>query len=189
MTAVELRRWTVAEYHRLIETEILTASDRVELINGEIIRMSPQGPPHASTTQQSDEALKQTLGAQVTVRVQLPITLATSEPEPDLAIVKRRADAYSTAHPYPDDILLIVEVSDSTLEFDRTTKAQTYGKAGILEYWVIDVAGRNLYVLRQPNGNGYGTEMVLGGGDRVSPIAFLEVAIEVDSLLAPISVT
>jgi Uma2 family endonuclease len=186
MTAVELRRWTVAEYHRLIETEILTASDRVELINGEIIRMSPQGPPHASTTQQSDEALKQNLGAQVTVRVQLPITLATSEPEPDLAIVKRRADAYSTAHPYPDDILLIVEVSDSTLDFDRTTKAQTYGKAGILEYWVIDVAGRNLYVLRQPNGNGYGTEIVLRGDDYVSSIAFPEVAIEVDSLLVPI---
>jgi Uma2 family endonuclease len=81
---------------------------------------------------------------------------------------------------------LIVEVSDSTLEFDRTTKAQTYGKAGILEYWVIDVAGRNLYVLRQPNGNGYGTEIVLREGDRVSPIAFQEVAIEVDSLLAPI---
>jgi Uma2 family endonuclease len=186
MTAVELRRWTVAEYHRLIETEILTASDRVELINGEIIRRSPQGPSHACTTQQSDEAMKQTLGSQAIVRVQLPITLATSEPEPDLAIVKRRADAYSTAHPYPDDILLIIEVSDSTLEFDLTTKAQTYGKAGILEYWVIDVAGRNLYVLRQPNGNGYETEMVLRGGDRVSPIAFSEVAIEVENLLVPV---
>jgi Uma2 family endonuclease len=75
------------------------------------------------------------------------------------------------------------------LEFDRTTKAQAYGKAGILEYWVIDVARRNLYVLRQPNGNGYETEMVLRGGDRVSPIAFSGVAIEVDSLLAPISAT
>jgi Uma2 family endonuclease len=72
------------------------------------------------------------------------------------------------------------------LEFDRTTKAQTYGKAGILEYWVIDVAGRNLYVLRQPNGDGYDKEIVLRAGDRVSPIAFPEVAIEVDSLLAPI---
>jgi Uma2 family endonuclease len=72
------------------------------------------------------------------------------------------------------------------LDFDRTTKAQAYGKAGILEYWVIDVAGRNLYVLRQPNGNGYGTEIVLNGGDRVSPIAFPEVAIEVENLLVPV---
>jgi hypothetical protein len=77
----------------------------------------------------------------------------------------------------------LVEVSDSTLDF--ATKAQTYGKAGILEYWVIDVAGRNLYVLRQPNGDRYGTEIVLKGGDRVSSIAFPEVAIEVDRLLAP----
>ncbi len=186
MTAVKLRSWTVAEYHQMINTGILASHDRVELLNGEIIHMSPQLPPHSSTTQNSDEFLKVLLGDRASIRVQLPITLSHSEPEPDLAIVRRRTDMYSAAHPSAADVFLIVEVSFTTLDFDRTTKAQIYGQAGIEDYWVLDVASRQLYVLRNPTSQGYGSELVLQEVDRISPLAFPNLTINVAQLFPPL---
>jgi Uma2 family endonuclease len=177
------RRWTVEEYHRMIEAGILTPIDRVELINGGIVCMPPQGLPHSSTTLRSDEYLKQKFGQRASVRVQLPITLLTSEPEPDLAIVRRRSDFYAAAHPQPEDILLIIEVSDTTLDFDRTTKANTYAEAGILEYWVLDVGGRQVYAMSEPDAGRYRSIARLTDSDHVSPIGFPDLEIVIAKLL------
>jgi Uma2 family endonuclease len=184
---VEHRRWTVEEYHRMIEAGILTQLDHVELINGEIVCMPPQGPPHSSTTLRSDEYLKQKFGQRASVRVQLPITLSTSEPETDLAIVRRRADFYAAAHPKPEDVLLIIEVSDTTLEFDRTTKANTYASAGILEYWVLDVVGRQVYAMSDPDRDAgkYRSATPLALTSCICPIGFPDVEIAIAKLLPP----
>jgi Uma2 family endonuclease len=184
--APQLRRWTVEEYHRMIQAGILATADQVELLDGEIVYMSPQGPPHAGTTQKSDEYLKPKLSQQASVRVQLPITLSTSEPEPDLAIVRRRDDMYAMGHPEPEDVLLLIEVADTTLNYDLNQKAKIYGKAGIQEYWVIDVAGRKIYVMREPYETGYRSQVVLSGGDRIFPLAFPDLEIAVDDLLLPV---
>jgi Uma2 family endonuclease len=181
--APQLRRWTVEEYHRMIQAGILTTDDQVELLDGEIVYVPPQDPPHSGTTQRSDGYLKQRFANRAHVRVQLPITLATSEPEPDLAVVRPDRRDYYDQHPHPEDIFLIVEIANTTLNTDLTNKAQIYGKANIQEYWVIDVVGQKIYVMREPYEAGYHSQVVLSAGDRILPLAFPELEIVVDSLI------
>jgi Uma2 family endonuclease len=182
----ELRRWTVMEYHQMIAAGILTERDRVELIDGEIIQMSPQGPAHSSSTHRSDKQLKRQLSEQADVRVQMPISLLTSEPEPDLVVVRVDERDYADQHPQPEDIFLVIEVSSTTLEFDLNVKGPTYAQAGIVEYWVLDLANRSLYVLREPNNTGYQSQTILNETDRISPLAFPNIEITIADLLAPV---
>ncbi len=180
MTFTEVRLWTVDEYHRMIETEILTTDDRVELLEGQIIQMSPQQPPHAATTQRASNYLRDLLAGKATIRAQFPITLRpNSEPEPDIAVVRIDPREYIDRHPAPDEIFLLLEVADATLRRDRNQKAKIYAQAGIADYWVLDVNVRRVYVLRQPGSETYERETILDENSTLSPLAFPDINVSV----------
>jgi Uma2 family endonuclease len=129
-------RFTRADYYRMAEAGILGEGDRVELIEGEIYRMSPIGPMHAGGVDRLNRLFSRTFGDAVIVRVQNPVVLDDySEPEPDLTLLRPRADFYTGEHPNPEDILLAVEVADSSADWDRRVKAPLYVRSGIPELW------------------------------------------------------
>jgi Uma2 family endonuclease len=183
MTSTPVRLWTVDDYHRMIEAQILTSSDRVELLEGQILQMSPQQPPRAATTQRASDYLRNLLTGRATIRVQLPITLRPkSEPEPDVAVVRIDTDEYQESHPTPDDIFLIVEVADTTLYTDGKQKAPAYAKAGIADYWVLNVNKRQVHVFREPDGENYRQAILLNEEDTLSLVAFPEIEVSINQL-------
>lgn len=134
------QRFTVAQYERMIETGILTDRDRVELLGGEIIAMAPVGSHHAACVDRMAERLVRVLAEWAIVRVQGPIQLGTdSVPQPDLAILRRRADFYGGAYPQAPDIWALVEVADTTIAFDRSVRVPLYAQGNIPEVWVVDL--------------------------------------------------
>jgi Uma2 family endonuclease len=176
-----LYQWSLEDYHRIIETGIL--SDRaVELLEGEIVQMSPEGPLHTFTNHEIAKYLRQLLDGLAEVREAHPITLDNSEPEPDLAVVHLPNTNYITHHPYPPEIYLLIEISNSTLTDDLERKKQIYARNGIAEYWVIDLQNRKLWVFRNPENNNYlkVTEVKIGTIDLVT---FPNIAIDVNKLL------
>lgn len=179
-----LRRFTVDEYHRMIETGILGENDRVELVDGWIIEMSPIGPPHMICVQLVASALDHHLPAGWTVRSQGPITLPTSEPEPDVTVVRGGIRDYSKRHPGGADIGLVVEVADTSLQFDRFQKGPQYAAAGISEYWIVNLAQRCVEVYRGPAAGKYpapevvrfdGTVEIVLAGEHVGKIAVADI--------------
>lgn len=182
MTATKNRLWTVEEYHRMIDAGILTPNDKVELLEGRIIQMSPQKPPHAATIQRSDRYLQNLFRDKADIRIQLPITLSTSEPEPDIAVVRINALAYSDHHPSAEEIFLLIEVAYTTLTFDRQEKAPIYARANILEYWILDIENRQVYIYRNPTTSGYKTEIILQLNAALAPLAFPEIEIPFSEL-------
>jgi Uma2 family endonuclease len=150
------RKFTVDQYHKMADVGILTEDDRVELIKGEIIEMSPIGLKHAATVKRLNRSFQQKLGNKAIISVQDPIQLNdNSEPQPDIALLKLRADFYETQAPTPEDILLIVEVADTTFNYDRDIKIPLYAENGILEVWLIDTNHQFITIYRQPNKEGY----------------------------------
>jgi Uma2 family endonuclease len=142
----------------MVEVGILSEDDRVELIDGEVFEMSPIGEPHAACVDTLNELVRDRLGHSVIVRVQGPIQLDDfSEPQPDISILKRRDDFYRHAHPRPEDVLLVIEVSDSTLEFDRKVKVLLYARAGIPETWVVNLKEERIEVYADLAGGAYQT--------------------------------
>jgi Uma2 family endonuclease len=180
------RRFTVAEYQRMAELGIFPIGERLELIDGFVTTMVAKGFAHSCATLQIQELFQDRLGKKVFVRPQEPIQLDNhSEPEPDVAIVGRDPLGYSTHHPTPDEVLLVIEVADSSLKYDLEVKAPLYAKSRIPEYWVVDVADRKLHVFREPNESGYQLELVLRELMTVVPIAFTDWTIGVSELLPP----
>ena len=146
---------SVDAFHRMSETGILGPQDRVELIDGEIIDMSPIGVLHAAIVARLASHFSQRLGPMGVVWCQNPVQLDNiSEPEPDIAILRPRADFYMTAHPGAADVLLVIEVADTSLAYDLGTKVPLYARHGIPEVWVIDAATRQIRVFRRPVGSG-----------------------------------
>jgi Uma2 family endonuclease len=183
MVPANVKLWTVDDYHRMVETGILTEGDRVELLDGQIIEMNPQLPPHAATTQRAFRYLDRLLEPVAYVRMQLPVTLKPkSEPEPDIAVVRIEANEYGDHHPMPDEIFLIIEVADSTLLGDRQQKAPVYAKAGIADYWILDVNTRQVYVFREPTQDGYRQETILAANAVLAPVAFPNITIPLNQL-------
>lgn len=179
-----LKRWSVDEYHRLIAAGILTSDDHVELLDGQIVEMVPQDPLHASTTDEGSDYLKALFAGRAKVRMQLPITLSSSsEPEPDIAVVRLDPNRYRDRHPTPEDVFLIIEIADTTLSHDRNRKARSYAQAGIPEYWVVNLKQRQVIVYRQPQGEAYQSEQILEATDTIAPLAFPEVRIELQTIL------
>jgi Uma2 family endonuclease len=155
---VELLRrlFTVEEYERMVQADILTAAELVELLNGEIVEMSPIGTRYAVCVNRLNKLFLVQLGENALVSVQNPIRLNNySEPQPDLTLLQPRSDFYATAHPQPKDVLLIVEVVDTSADYDRQVKIPLYAKPGIVEVWLVDLVGQYLEVYRQPSANGY----------------------------------
>ena len=144
------RQFTVDEYHRMIETAILTTHDRVQLIDGWIVKMPPIGPEHITSNSLAGSKVQSCLPAGWVVRLQGPITLTNSEPEPDVVVVRGTLRDYTKCHPESGDIAIVIEVADSTLKFDRVQKSATYAAAGIPEYWIVNLIDWQLEVHRDP---------------------------------------
>lgn len=145
-----VRRFTVDEYHRLIQTGILRSGEPVELIHGWIVPKMPTNPTHASVVRRLDRWLQKHLTQDIVISVQQPITTLDSEPEPDLAISRGPEDRYFTSHPEPEDIHFLIEVSDSTVEYDRGEKLRMYARAGVQIYWVVDLEQGVVTVYENP---------------------------------------
>lgn len=187
--AASLKRWTVEDYHRMSELGILEASERTELIAGQITVMAAKGAPHVTALRllatQLDPFLRDRPFFAIT---QDPIHLNhLSEPEPDLAIVRGIALDYTSQHPHPQDIALIVEVADSTLRQDCTIKDKLYAQAGIPDYWVQDLKNQQLHIFREPTAIGYRSRTILSMPNRVSPLAFPELSLDLGSIFPPFS--
>jgi Uma2 family endonuclease len=167
-TPIPRRRFTVDEYYRMAETGILSPDERVELIEGEIIEMAAIGPRHAMCVDRIDEVMREKLGRTVHIRAQNPIRLSNiTEPQPDITIA-RRAD-YSTHHPVGEDVFLAIEVSDSTLEKDRTLKQKAYANANIPEFWIVNLPEDVVEVYRNPVGDAYQDIKRVSREDTISP--------------------
>lgn len=166
----------------MVEAGILGPDDRVELIEGEILTMSPQRSPHATGIRLAESALGRALGEGFEVRAQLPLALtADSEPEPDVAVVEGSPRDYRDAH--PSTALLIVEVAEASPAYDRTVKKALYAACGIPEYWIVNLIERVIEVYRQPAGDDFGSRQILQAGAEVSPLARQEARIQVSDLL------
>ncbi|MEM9542203.1 MAG: Uma2 family endonuclease [Cyanobacteria bacterium P01_E01_bin.42] len=181
--ALTLAKWTIDDYHQMIESGIL-AGRNVELIAGEIVEMSPEGELHAYTNDEAGEYLIYLLGNRAKVRQGKPIAIPenNSEPQPDLAIVQRLGRNYRDRHPHPENIFWLVEYSYSTLTTDSQVKNRLYAAAGILEYWIVDLRSRELIVLREPTENGYQSRATYRQGI-ICPLAFPDVEISVEQIL------
>ncbi|NJL38322.1 MAG: Uma2 family endonuclease [Leptolyngbyaceae cyanobacterium RM2_2_4] len=181
--SVTIAKWTLDEYHHMIEVGLLEHR-QVELLNGEIVEMSPEGEPHAYYSTETDNYLRKVLGDRVTIRPGKPITIisSNSEPEPDLAIVQPLGREYLHHHPYPENIFWLIEFSNTSLSKDTEIKRKTYATAGIREYWVMDLKHHQLKVFRDPVSGDYQSELVLTTGT-INPLAFPEVEISVQQLL------
>jgi Uma2 family endonuclease len=180
--AVSQRLWTCKEYERLGDLGLIGPEERTELIEGVIYRMAPQKSRGAAAMGMTAAALRQTFGSGFDVRVQLPLVLGRrSEPEPDLAVVVGAPQDYAEHH--PATALLVVEVSDTTLTFDRRVKSALNARARIQEYWIVNVARGQLEVHHDPGADGYRIRVILRRGDHISPLAKPEVSIPVADLL------
>jgi Uma2 family endonuclease len=178
------RKFTVEQYHQMAEAGILTEDDWVELIRGEIVEMSPVGKRHAACVNRLNALFNQRLGQEVIVAVQNPVELDdNSEPQPDLALLQPRSDFYEAGHPQSEDILLLVEVADTTVESDREVKILLYAENGISEVWLVDINAQCLEVYRQPSENGYQFIQKYYRGQTVTIQAFSEISFTVDEVL------
>ena len=179
-------RLTVTEYHRLGENGIFDEDSRVELIEGDLIVMPPIGEQHASKTRLLNRLFSLQVGDTAIVDMQNPVALdAHSEPQPDMVLLKPRPDFYESAYPRPEDVLLLIEVSDSTLRYDRDTKVPLYAKAGIPEVWLLDVAGQRLEIYRRPSPEGYREIRYPEATETIAPVLLPELSLSVASLFIP----
>jgi Uma2 family endonuclease len=184
MQAPTLHRFTADEYHRMAELGFLAPDARVELIEGQIHDMSPIGPNHSAVVMQLTEIFSEHRKKRWIVSVQNSVRLDLhSEPEPDLVLLKRAQDFYRSHLPAPDDVLLLVEVADSSLDFDRRKKLPIYARAGISEVWIVDLQDSVIEVYREPHFTGYEQKKVCRAGEKASPAAFPDVQVDVSELL------
>lgn len=176
-------KWTIKDYHRMIAAGILVGRN-VELLNGEIVEMAPEGEIHAYFSDEAGEYLIYLFGDRAKIRQAKPITIlaSNSEPEPDIAIVQRLGRDYREHHPYPENIYGLIEYSDSSLNKDLEEKTKIYAAAGIPEYWIINLQTTQLIVFRSPTEEGYQFQETLAQGT-ISLLAFPDVAIAVERLL------
>ncbi|NJM52990.1 MAG: Uma2 family endonuclease [Blastocatellia bacterium] len=174
---------TVAEYDRMIELGVYTENDRIELLNGEIIELMPKGPKHVYFNEKVADFFKEKLDKNVDVRSQNPIVLDDfSEPEPDIVLAKPPRENYLENHPAPADIYLIMEISDTTLAYDREAKAKAYSRNGIGQYLLLNLNNETLEEYREPSEDGYQFKRTLRKGDSLNLEAFPEVEIKIDDL-------
>lgn len=179
------RRWTRDEIYQIADLGLFTPDERWELINGELLETMPENPPHITAHKLTNDALVRAFASQnVHAHSAHPVALsAHSEPVPDVAIVRGTARQYATQRVTGADVVLMVEVSDSTLEYDRTTKRDLYATAGINEYWIVNVRERQLEVFRAPINGAYTDTFTIAEGDSLAPLAVPESIVPVADLL------
>jgi Uma2 family endonuclease len=184
--AVEIakRSFNVAEYYRMAEAGILKEDDRVELINGEIIEMSPAGSRHAGCVKRLNHILVKRIGHLAVISVQDPVDLDEyTEPEPDVALLRPREDFYSNGHPTPRDVLLVIEVADSLEGYDHEIKAPLYARAGIPETWVASLLTNIIHQYAQPANGRYQMHNEFKRGESTTSVALPELTLTVDEIL------
>lgn len=184
----ERRPFTNAEYHALAEAEILAPDERVQLIAGDVIVMSPVGNLHAECVDLIDDAFTplRLIPARARIRVQGPMVMPDhSEPEPDLMLLRLREGGYVSGHPRPEDILLLVEVSLSTLGYDRDVKMLLYAAAGVPEAWLVNLRDGWVESNTQPTADGYLTTRRYALGDTIAPQAFPDLTIPLERIIPP----
>ena len=183
--ATTRRRFTRAEYYRMAEVGILGEDDRVELIKGEIVQMSPIGRLHKAFVGNLSQLLAVRFADRAVVWTQNPIILTDdSEPQPDLAVLRRRTPSYRARDAYAEDVLLLIEVADTSLTYDRTTKLHLYAQAGIPEYWIVDCTNETIEVYRNPGPHGYRDATRAAGAATLSLQAFPDVELRLAEIFA-----
>lgn len=184
MTVQLLRRkFTVQQYHKMVDSGILTENDRVELIGGEIIEISPIGTKHTACVNRLVNLLVQLLGKMVIVAAQNPVNLNyNSEPQPDVVLLKPRDDFYENAHPQPEDIFLLIEVADSTVIYDREEKIPLYAQANITEFWLVDINAQVVEVYQQLTAAGYQQMQKFTSGQTLSILGFPDINITINEI-------
>ncbi|MEO6810997.1 MAG: Uma2 family endonuclease [Isosphaeraceae bacterium] len=182
--AVRPRRFTVDEYDRMAEAGILGPDERLELLDGVIYVMSPIGSRHAACVRRLSSLFHQGLAGRVIVSTQNPICLGLDEePQPDLALLQLRADNYASAHPEASEILLLIEVMETSSPFDRGKKLRSYARAGVIEVWLVDLKRETVEICRQPEGDEYTERRVLSRGQNVACLAFPDLELAVNDIL------
>ena len=178
------RRFTVHEYHRMGQAGILGEDDRLELLDGEIVEMGPIGSRHQATVDRLNALFSSRVSESAMVRVLGPVRLAEdSEPQPDVTLLRLRDDFYGTAHPGPEDVLLLVEVSDTSTEYDREVKLPLYARHGIPEVWLVGLEAGVVEVYRSPTAQGYQEVSQLSRGQTLEAVAFPQLELTVDEVL------
>jgi Uma2 family endonuclease len=177
-------RFNVNEYYRMGETGVLPPNARVELLDGEIIDISPIGPFHGSVTKYLNRLFSNAAKDRWVTVVAGPVHLDDySEPQPDVMLVKTTKDLYRKGHPQASDVYLLIEVADTSLMRDVNEKLPAYGRSGIAEVWIVNLNEETIEVYRQPNFTGYGNKTVLSAGDIAKPQAFPDVVVNVGDIL------
>jgi Uma2 family endonuclease len=178
------RPFTTAEYHRMVEAGILTEDDRVELLDGEIIQMAAIDPRHAACVDRLAELLNNKVSRLAIARVQNPIQLGEySEPQPDICLVKRRADFYTQDHPVPEDVWIAIEVADATVESDRQVKLSAYARAGIAEAWLVDLTSDRVEIHTQPASGIYQEVRFVLRGQKLVSTSMPKLKLRADDIL------
>lgn len=179
------RLFDVDEYHRMAQAGILSEDDRVELIDGEILAMTPIGPRHNAAVDRANRAVVTTVGDAAIVRVQGSVRLGRfNEPQPDIVLLAPQPDFYASHLPGPSDILLIIEIAESSLDYDREVKARIYAQAAVREYWLVDLATRSVSCYSEPREGAYGVRREGRPGESIAPAALSQCPIRVDALMA-----
>ncbi len=180
MVNTQIRPLTSVEYYQMIESGIIREGERVELILGQIFTMAAKGTRHTLSTRKLFKRLLALIGDRADVQSQDPITLPNnSEPEPDIVIARLRSDDYINSHPSPADIILIIEVADSSIKFDREIKAALYAAAGIGEYWIINLIDDRLEIYRQPEGDIYTNTKIITPPRSISLLQFPDISLNI----------
>jgi Uma2 family endonuclease len=183
--AATRRRFTRAEYYRMAEVGILGRHDRVELIKGEIVEMSPIGRRHHAFVTNLAQLLILRLGGRARVSVQGPVALADdTEPQPDLTVLRDREPRYKHREAWAEDVLLLIEVADTSLAYDRTIKLRLYAEAGISEYWIVDCTTEAVEIFRNPGPEGYRGASRVAGTSTLGLQAFPDVELTLAEIFA-----
>ena len=186
LTAVKKKLFTVDDYYAMARAGIIGEDDRVELIEGEIILMAAIGSRHQAVVDRVNRLFVMRVGDRAIVRVQGPLRLADiTEPQPDLQLLAPQDDFYATAHPSQYEALLVVEVADTSLRFDRDEKAAIYARRGVGELWIVDVTGERILVRRGPSADGYRESLTVARGHTLAPEALPDIVVGTDELLGP----
>ena len=183
----ETRKFTVEEYYRMAEVGILHPDERVELICGEIVLMAPIGNPHATGVRRIERVFSRALGDAVTISGQNPVLVGDhSTPQPDIAVLLFREDDYLGKSPSSEDVLFLIEVSDSSLTYDRDVKVNLYAQASIPETWIMNLVDDCIEAFTGPGPEGYAHHAIYRRGDRIAPSTLQDVEFAVDDLLPPV---
>jgi Uma2 family endonuclease len=183
-TPLRTRSFTVDEFYRMARAGVFHEDDRLELIDGQIVEMTPIGPEHAGCVKELARLLYRAAGDSVVLGVQDPVVLGPIQaPQPDIAVLRARPEGYRARHPQPPDVLLVIEVADTSVEYDRTIKFPRYARAGIPEAWLVNLPDDTIEVHKGPVGDAYTEVTTLTRGTTLMPIALPGVELKVDEIL------